>query len=57
MCEVARQHVVQVSPVNAVHAEREIVHKTKSVVCWPNAIQEVKQCVESDNSVANVALW
>jgi hypothetical protein len=54
--EMARQHVVQISPVNTVHTEREIVHETKRVVCWPNAIQEVKQCVESNDGVPNIAL-
>ena len=48
---------MQIAFVNAVHAEGEVIHETKSVVWRPDTVQEVKQCVESHDRVAYVTLW
>ena len=57
MRKVARQHVVEVAFVHSIHAECKVVHEGKCVVLWPNAVQEVKQCVQTNDSVAYIALW
>ena len=53
---MAGQHVVQIPPMDPVHAECEIVHEAKSVVWWPDAVQEVKQCVQSHDRIAYITL-
>ena len=57
MREVTGDHVVHISFVDSVKRECKVIHEAKHVVCWPDQVESVDQSVETDNAVANVALW
>lgn len=55
--EVAEKQRVHVAFVQAVRAEREVIHVRKSVVRRPHHVESVEETVRDDNGDSNVATW
>ena len=50
------QHIVDITLVKAVHAEREIVHKREHVIRRPQQVKAIEKSIQACNRVAYVAL-
>ena len=56
MCKVTRKQIVDVSLLESIHAESEVVHETELIVSRPQQVEAIDECVDGCHCNSNISI-